>query len=283
MGVTISIGADLAQSLVTGIGADCVTAAVVARAMAGRHGSSIDLYSLGDQPIGAVKRVTDDFIARGWLSRSEAGWSVGPSHPPFDLVSFLEGAAAMRAAMPDDGRATAVVTMPPPPSAIGAALPATGLAHAALVSTEETFERLADAATNSLTIMTPFLNDDGLTIALELFRRTRASQKRLVIRRSGVARAAVDRARKELAGLGVEVLDYTLQAGDGYETFHAKVMLADQDLAYVGSANMTAFARHSMELGILADGRAARVVASLVRGVERIARKLAPTTVGSGV
>jgi hypothetical protein len=45
---------------------------------------------------------------------------------------------------------------------------------------------------------------------------------------------------------------------------------------------MTAFARHSMELGILTDGRAARVVASIVRGVERIATPLrAPSLVRS--
>jgi Cu/Ag efflux protein CusF len=32
------------------------------------------------------------------------------------------------------------------------------------------------------------------------------------------------------------------------DAFHAKVALADQDLVYVGSANMTMFARHSMDL-----------------------------------
>jgi phosphatidylserine/phosphatidylglycerophosphate/cardiolipin synthase-like enzyme len=58
---------------------------------------------------------------------------------------------------------------------------------------------------------------------------------------------------------------------DGRATaFHAKVLIADQDLAYVGSANMTVFARHSMELGILVDGRAARVIANVIRGIEKI-------------
>jgi hypothetical protein len=119
--------------------------------------------------------------------------------------------------------------------------------------------------------MTPFLNDEGLLFALELFRSTRARRRNLIIRRPGSARVAIDRRLLELTHLNVEVLDYTLPVGDGYETFHAKVLLADQDLAYVGSANMTAFARHSMELGILSDGRAAHVVASIVRAVERIA------------
>jgi phosphatidylserine/phosphatidylglycerophosphate/cardiolipin synthase-like enzyme len=269
-----TIGADLARSLVIGLGADCPTAAALARVMAGRHGTTIDVYNLADWPTSAVQRVITDFVARDWLRRLDAGWLVGPSQIPPGLAPFLEGAAAMRAIMPDDGRATAVVTMPPAPSAIGAALPTTGVAHAALVTTQETFERLAEAATNSFTIMTPFLNDEGLVIALDLFCRTRARRKHLIVRRSGVARAAVDRRWNDLSNLGVIILNYALPAVGGYETFHAKVLLADQDLAYVGSANMTAFARHSMELGILADGRAARVVASIVRSVERIATRV---------
>lgn len=167
--------------------------------------------------------------------------------------------------------ATAVVTMPPSPSVIWSVLPATGLAYAALLPTNDAFEKLADAAANSFTIMTPFLNNEGLVIALDLFRRTHAHRRRLIIRRAGSARAAVDHHWADLRQLDVEVLNYTLPVEGGYETFHAKILLADQDLAYVGSANMTAFSRHSMELGILTDGRAARVVASIVRGVERIA------------
>jgi hypothetical protein len=265
------LGADLARSLVVGLGADCPTAAALARVMAGRQGYAIDVHNLADWPAAAIQRVTSDFVSRGWLSRTETGWQIGPGQMPSGLASFLDGAAAMRAIMPDEGMATAVVTMPPSPSAIGAALPATGLAYAALVHTKDALEKLADAAANSLTIMTPFLNDEGLVIAVDLFRRTSARRRHLIIRRSGSARAAVDRGWPYLRQLNVDVLNYMLPVEDGYETFHAKIVLADQDLAYVGSANMTAFARHSMELGILTDGRAARVVASIVRGVERIA------------
>ncbi len=268
------LGADLARSLVVGLGADCPTAAALARVMAGRQGYAIDIHNLADWPAAAIQRVTSDFVARGWLSHTDTGWQVGPGQMPSGLASFLDGAAAMRAIMPDEGMATAVVTMPPSPSVIGAALPTTGLAYAALVHTKDALEKLADAAANSLTIMTPFLNDEGLVIAVDLFRRTCARRRHLIIRRSGSARAAVDRGWPYLRQLNVDVLNYTLPVGDGYETFHAKIVLADQDLAYVGSANMTAFARHSMELGILTDGRAARVVASIVRGVERIATPL---------
>jgi len=134
------LGADLARSLVIGLGADCPTAAVLARVMAGRQGHAIDVHNLADWPAGAIQRVTSDFVTRGWLSRTDTGWLIGPRQMPSGLASFLDGAAAMRAIMPDEGMATTVVTMPPSPSAIGAALPATGLAFAALVHTKDAVE-----------------------------------------------------------------------------------------------------------------------------------------------
>jgi hypothetical protein len=70
--------------------------------------------------------------------------------------------------------------------------------------------------------------------------------------------------------LGVEAYDYTIEGSGGFETFHAKVALADNELAYVGSANMTVFARHSMDLGFLVEGRSARVVANVLRAVIKI-------------
>jgi PLD-like domain len=266
------IGEALARSLVLALGADCRRAATIARSMISRHATIVDLLNLAGQSPGSVQRVTDDFSRRGWVSRDNGGWFLGPNQIPIGLSSFLEGAAAMCASMPNDGHATTVVTMPLSPSAIGSALPGTGLAHAALVS-HETFERVADGAVNSLTIMRPFLNHDGLIMALGLFERTRARRRNLIVRRSGGARGAVDRCWSEVLRLGVDVFDYTLPVAGGYETFHAKVLLADQDLAYVGSANMTAFARHSMELGILA---------SVVRGIERIAIQIqAPSRANS--
>jgi hypothetical protein len=137
--------------------------------MIGRYPCVIDLRNLAVRSAGSLERVTDDFVERGWLSRSNEAWRVGPIQMPPGLPSFLEGAAAMRATMPDDGRATVVVTMPTAPSAIRPTLAGTGLAHAALVATEEIFERVAGFAVTSLTIMTPFLNDDGLIVVLTSF------------------------------------------------------------------------------------------------------------------
>lgn len=156
--------------------------------------------------------------------------------------------------------------MPPPPSAIAVALSQTGLAHASLVSTKDALQTVADRAVDAFTIMTPFLNHEGLQFVETLFARTRACNKRLVVRRAGDAtRVVVDDAAR-LSALGVKAYDYTIEADGGFETFHAKV----NELAYVGSANMTVFARHSMDLGFLVEGRSARVVANVLRAVLKI-------------
>lgn len=265
------IGDALASSLIEMLGPDCGSAALVARVALAQPTSVLDPARLEAVPAGALERVLRDFSRRGWLTRTLTGWSIGPAAIPPALPSFLEGAAAMRGTMPDRGRATAVVTLPLAPSAVVHALPATGFSYSGLVSTRQALERIADAAVNNFTVMTPFMNREGLTLVLELFRRTAASHKKLVVRHSGGALSTLRASSQELGDAGVDVFNYTLPAGDGYETFHAKVVLADQDLAYVGSANMTVFARHSMELGVLMDGRAARVIASVVRAVERVA------------
>jgi phosphatidylserine/phosphatidylglycerophosphate/cardiolipin synthase-like enzyme len=90
----------------------------------------------------------------------------------------------------------------------------------------------------------------------------------------GDARRTVTDNASEIAALGITSFDYTLDAVGGFETFHAKVALADSEFAYVGSANMTMFSRHSMELGVLVEGRAARVVANVIRAVTKVAHPI---------
>lgn len=272
LGVTAPIGESLAKSLVETLGQDCATGALVSRTALAGPNDLLDLGRLKGAPAGALERVLRDFVRRGWLSAVGSGWVAGPNAIPREIPAFLEGAAAMRATAPSDGRATAVVTLPSSPSGLIHALPATGFSYAGLVSSDEAFERIADAAVGAFTILTPFLNEEGFNYVLRLFQRTKAPQKTLVVRRHGGALAAVRARAEDLLAAGIEVRNYTLPLPEGYETFHAKVLLADQNLAYVGSANMTRFERRSMELGVMMDGKAARVVASVVRAVETIAQ-----------
>ncbi len=272
--MNIALGTSLSRSLVVSLAADCATAAELARLIAERPGGTIDANSVTFASRSALARVAADFVRRRWLTAIPTGWRVGPLIVPRGVVPFLEGAAAMRANDLEKETSIAVVTMPPSPSAIASALPQTGLAHASLVSTRDAFERVAETAIDSLTVMTPFLNRDGLGFVLKLFELTRAKSKQLIVRQMGEARRTVIDNAAEVASLGISAFDYTLDAVGSFETFHAKVALADSQLAYVGSANMTMFSRSSMELGVLVEGRAARVVANVLRAVTRVAHPI---------
>jgi phosphatidylserine/phosphatidylglycerophosphate/cardiolipin synthase-like enzyme len=84
-----------------------------------------------------------------------------------------------------------------------------------------------------------------------------------------------------LQALQVSVRDYHLShaatAGRALpiETLHAKLIVADDTLAYVGSANLLNSSEGlSLETGLLVEGGAAVQVARLVDAVLRVARSL---------
>ncbi len=265
------IGEALGKSLVENLGPDCSTATRLARAILASENGVLNESKLTGDAAGPLFRVLKDFEMRGWVQRVDGHLMCGTTKMPAGVPYFLDGAAAMFAALPLDSRATAVVTMPSTAGLMENALPRTGLSHSALLPSDVAFEMIADAAESSLTILTPFLNPDGLSRVLELFDRTSAPHKTLIVREKGGARQTALSRACDIADLGVVVRDYTLKLARGYETFHAKVVLADQSLAYVGSANMTKYEQNSVELGVLMDGKAARTIASVVRAIELVA------------
>lgn len=273
------IGTALANSLIARLNGDYASAAIVARLVSARPNTFIDASSAAIEPRTRFDRIAQDFVERRWLTPAGSTWATGPLDIPPGVPSFLEGAAFMQAATPDN--ASAVVTMPKAPSAIAAALPATGVSYANLISTDDALIRVAAASQQNFTIMTPFLNTAGLTRALTVFGRSPAHNKTLITRRSGAAaRALRTGGAAALEHASIRALDYLIRDADGgFETFHAKVALADETLAYVGSANMTVYDRHSMELGVMMEGYPARIVASVVRAVEQIATPIAPARV----
>lgn len=270
-----SIGAGLGRSLVEALGGDCGAAAALATHFEGGIASIERGTALGGLSAASMERVARDFAGRGWLIDDVAGWRRSAIPLPAGLSAFLAGAEAMRAARALDADALAIVTLPAAPSAIARVLPAEGPIHASMGRTEDALGEIARTAVRSLTVMSPFVNREGAEFALHLFDQSTARRRTLITRRAGSTRSALDPLLPAMTARGVSVLDYLLPADGGYETFHAKVIIADGDQAYVGSANMTRYARHSMELGVIVKGRSARAVAALVRAVERIARPVA--------
>jgi phosphatidylserine/phosphatidylglycerophosphate/cardiolipin synthase-like enzyme len=147
--------------------------------------------------------------------------------------------------------------------------------------TDESMVDLFAGAARRILVMTPFLDFRGGQILKSLLERTRPEIEISVILRN------LDRPdrpdypvgytflREFLSKRGARLFDYTLQhePGAAVETFHAKLVLADDQRAYVGSANMTgASFENSVELGVLLTGKAARQLSHIAEAIMRCAR-----------
>jgi hypothetical protein len=139
------------------------------------------------------------------------------------------------------------------------------------------------SASRRLVVMTPFIDADGFRWLRRVFEATRADCEKIVVLRNTdqyTVELGVQHA-DWLHALQVSVRDYHLShaAATGralpIETFHAKLIVADDTLAYVGSANLLNSSEGlSLETGLLVEGSAAVQVARLVDAVLRVARSL---------
>lgn len=123
--------------------------------------------------------------------------------------------------------------------------------------------------------MTPFFDSTGAAWLQELL--SYASPK---VERTLILRSLEDNTRKDypfgfdaisqwLKVQGIQVFSYSIPRMDGgRETFHAKAVLCDRSAACLGSSNVTAASlEHSMEMGVVLEGRAAAGVAEVVDAV----------------
>ena len=273
------IPAEVAHSLAEALCSVATEASILAREMELRPpGAVLHVWSTRqDLRPHSAAAVVRDFRRRGWLSGGGDGsalYTTGAA--PVGLSAFLGGVAVMAAIRPEAGTFQAVVTPPPNPSAFAKALQSTGMARADLMDTASAMRQVASAAHRDLVMLTPFANEQGLSFVADLFEISPATNRTLILRaRNSGTRRALEGIKDRLRDLRVRVLDYVLDLGDGnYETFHAKVVLADEQMAYVGSANMLHYARNSMELGVLLRGRGTDVIAAAVRAAERCAIEL---------
>jgi phosphatidylserine/phosphatidylglycerophosphate/cardiolipin synthase-like enzyme len=195
------------------------------------------------------------------------------------LALMLQGASAYLESVHHDlDEVEVVLTKPIRPSELERALRQAGYEQVGLVATGEMFPAMAAGANTQLIVMTPFLDLAGAEALVLLFSGSAPSvARRLILRSSPTGLphgylAAADKLRQ----LGVGVCDYRLDRdGGGFETFHAKVVLADRNWAYVGSTNMNQWSlAYSMELGVSLKGRAAGRIARVIDAVTKIAIRL---------
>lgn len=171
--------------------------------------------------------------------------------------------------------ARVVLTKPPRPSVLEQKLTALGWRTAELEATEHAFHGMVRAARRRVVVMTPFFDSTGAAWLRELLSYASPGVERTLILRS-----LEDDMRKDypsgfdaispwLKAQGIRVFNYSIPRKEGgRETFHAKAVLCDRSAAYLGSSNVTAASlEHSMEMGVVLEGRAAAGVAEVVDAV----------------
>lgn len=174
------------------------------------------------------------------------------------------------------------VTLSPPahPFRLMEMLPQPRFSWARLYHTKDSLIELASQARKRVVIISPFLDNEGLEWIGQLFEAAAdaAVERTLIVRgRDDGEVMALKAHHLQLAAWRAKVLTYAITHDPGtrtpaLETFHAKIILADVDKAYVGSANMNRWSRDfSMECGVIIRGPCVRPVATLVDAIVSIA------------
>jgi len=226
----------------------------------------------------AVDAVLEIGTAQGLFERiGVRDWTPIPG--PFgEMATALEAVALYRSEVHADADSVQVALTPPgKPSRLTDALRSRGWIEAELEHTEPLLRHLAATATHRFVVMSPFLDAGGVENLLSLFAATRGGVSRMLIARchDGVLTPALQAALPTLRGMEVAIHNYWLPRPGGYETFHAKVIVADDQRAYLGSANMTqASLWVSMELGAFLKGSSVKTLASILDSILVIAPRI---------
>lgn len=241
--------------------------------------SLVDMAGLGVTEEMAAGEVLEELTALGLVSKSALGYKIGADkHQTVARLALALHAIAYYSAAVHHDQTTAkvVLTRPPQPSELEQQLANRGWRTAELETTRDAFQSLASGARKRVLVMTPFLDLRGAEWLCQLFGGVREGVDRILVLRTLESPLRPDypmgypKVAGRLRDAGVRVFNYSIpRAGSfGRETFHAKVVLCDEDNAYVGSSNLTAASlEHSMELGIALSGRAAAQVAIVMEAV----------------
>lgn len=246
--------------------------------------SLIDTAQLGVTEEGATRDLLARSVGLGLVEATQAGFRPrSGAHSHFQRLAFaLNTIEHYRSFVHRDATvAQVVLTKPPRPSVLEQKLSALGWRTANLEPTEHAFHGMVRAAQRRVVVMTPFFDSTGAAWLQELL-----SYASPGVECSLILRSLEDSTRKDypvgfdtispwLKAQGVRVFNYSIARMEGgRETFHAKAVLCDRSTAYLGSSNVTAASlEHSMEMGVVLEGRAAFGVAEVIDAVLAAATK----------
>jgi len=193
------------------------------------------------------------------------------------LAANLEGIATYLVGHQDRDVVRLVLTEPGEMSALRLEI---GRQHALaplLFHTVDAFINLARSAEREFVVLVPFIDDEGAELLVHLFSICKDTVTRSLICRplnEAHCGPAFERRRAEFRQLKVSVFEYALPSSlpSGRETFHAKVILADDSAFYVGSSNLMGSAlERSLECGVIVHGQCARQLSSVLDAIRGVA------------
>lgn len=228
-----------------------------------------------------VERALLSGLVCGVFEKHGAGtWASSDTQLAGKLGPLLKGAEMYRQRVHRDADTVEVVlTRPAAPSRLALELGSMLGTHLDYRDTKLLLPKIAESAARQFVVMTPYFDEVGAAIVLNLFQQTAAPEKVLILRAGsdGAPPPGLGAVGLELQQLGVKVVNFRLDRPDapGNETFHAKVVLADDKQAYVGSSNMNKWSfEYSLELGLHVTGKAAARVSALLSAVVSVAAEM---------
>jgi phosphatidylserine/phosphatidylglycerophosphate/cardiolipin synthase-like enzyme len=230
-----------------------------------------------------LESVLEALLEAGLLSQMRDGIALTvPKNDALRHAAVLRGVAYARYRQRDSNLVEITLSPPAHPSRLMEMLPKQGFSWTRLYDTKDSLIELASQAERRLVIISPFLDREGIEWIGQLFEATakRSIARTMILRGRDQAETAVLRERhSQLAAWGVNILTYAISHDPAFrspviETFHAKILLADGDKAYIGSANMTRWSRDfSMECGVILRGPSVKPVATLVEAMIKISEQ----------
>jgi phosphatidylserine/phosphatidylglycerophosphate/cardiolipin synthase-like enzyme len=196
------------------------------------------------------------------------------------LAQNLLGVAAYLHVHRDRDSVQLVLTEPGQKSALRRAIGDSRALSPIVFQTSDAFFSLARAAREELTVLSPFLDQQGADFLVELFSLCSEGVRRSLICRPLSEPECGDAFRRcagDFRRLGLSVYEYALPSllPSGRETFHAKVVLADASSFYVGSSNFMGSALdRSFECGVIVCGETARQLRYVLAALQSIARSV---------
>jgi phosphatidylserine/phosphatidylglycerophosphate/cardiolipin synthase-like enzyme len=196
------------------------------------------------------------------------------------LAANFEGIAAYLGMHKDRDSVRLVITEPGEKSALRTEIDRRHRIPPSVFQTSDAFINLARSAKRELIILAPFIDDQGAEFLLTLFSLCVEEVHRYLICRpltEAHCGPALRRRSEAFSELKVSVYEYALPSSlpSGRETFHAKVVLADDAAFYVGSSNLMGSAlERSLECGVIVSGESARHLYNVLDALRAVSRSV---------